>query len=203
VGAPLARSVIGRRCEGSQVKNLTLDTNCLYELENPAPSPALARILDCFHCNEVRLRVPAMAASERQRGGGQLANFGLFRDRVSRLGLQEAELLRPIAYSNLCYADWCVASGPALEELERAIHGILFPTIAFDAALHCPPSDSEGRSKWRNAKCDVQSMWCHIHYGGDIYVTRDANFLKCSKKPRLEALGARVIATPEDALHAA
>jgi len=43
-------------------------------------------------------------------------------------------------------------------------------------------------------------MWCHIHYGSDIFVTRDQDFLKHSIKSRLEALGAKKIATPEDAL---
>jgi hypothetical protein len=107
-----------------------------------------------------------------------------------------------MAYTDLCYLDWCVISGPPLEAEEREIHEILFPSIGFRAADHCPPEDKTGRSKWRNAKCDVQSMWCHIHYPGDIYVTRDTNFHKQSKKSRLEASGAGLIATPEQALHA-
>jgi hypothetical protein len=53
---------------------------------------------------------------------------------------------------------------------------------------------------WRNHKCDVLAMWCHIHYGGDVFVTTDRNFMKASKQQRLEALGAREIQTPCGAL---
>ncbi len=184
------------------MKNLTLDTNCLYELELATPPPALGGILERFRRNEIALRIPAMSGSERQRGGRQIGDFGQFRDRVDRLGLHGAELLRPMAYIGLCYIDWYVLCGLSLTALEHAIHNILFPAIAFDADDHCPSSNTEGRSRWRNAKCDVQSMWCHIYYCGDIYVTRDRNFHKQTKKPCLDSLGAGVIATPEEALNA-
>src|SRR6185436_4127143 len=159
------------------------------------PTGAMKTIRSLLQSSNVVLRVPAMAASERQRDGKQLKDFGQFRDRLTQLGLEAVELLRPMGYLDLCYIDWCVYSGPSLEALEREIHEILFPAIAYEADRHCPVDDAAGRARWRNAKCDVQSMWCHIHYPGDIYVTRDANFHKRSKKPRLESLGARIIAT--------
>ena len=48
-------------------------------------------------------------------------------------------------------------------------------------------SDSE-RVKWRNAICDVQALWSHIHAGNDVFVSRDRNFHKASKLPKLLSL---------------
>ena len=58
-------------------------------------------------------------------------------------------------------------------------------------------SDPRLHREWINKKCDVQAMWCHIHYSGDAFVTSDTNFHKHTKKPRLKALGAGEILTPD------
>ena len=50
------------------------------------------------------------------------------------------------------------------------------------------------------AKCDVLAMWCHITFGGDIFITSDRNFFRKTKKPHLIALGARDILTPQGAV---
>ncbi len=183
------------------MKRVTLDTNCLLELESDNPTPALRRIVDLAREGKLALQIPAIAASERQPGGGQVDNFGYFRERISRAGLGCAALLRPLAYIGLAYIEWALLVGPELEQEERRIHEILFPRVAFHAADRRPRDDASGCRKWRNAKCDVQAMWCHIHHGGDVFVTRDKNFLKHSKKSPLEKLGAGVIATPEEALN--
>jgi hypothetical protein len=44
-------------------------------------------------------------------------------------------------------------------------------------------------------------MWCHLYYGGDTFVTRDKNFLKPSKRAKLEGLGAGRIVPPLVAAH--
>ena len=54
---------------------------------------------------------------------------------------------------------------------------------------------------WRNAVCDVKSMWSHIWYKGDIFVTSDGNFLR-SKKDPLIGLGAKAILRAEEAVTA-
>jgi hypothetical protein len=179
---------------------LTLDTNCIYDFEDSSWSDPRERLLELEHLGRVVLRVPAIAASERQRDGGRIEDFEQFRERLARAGLAGVEILRPMGYSDLCYYDWFVWTSPEIEAEELRIHEILFPTIAFDVDKHCPAQDEPGRLKWRNAKCDVQSMWCHIHYGGDIFITRDRNFHKPSKKRRLQALGAGIIARPEQAV---
>jgi hypothetical protein len=179
---------------------VTLDTNCLYDLESNAVH-GLRQLVALGGKGCVVIQIPAIAASEKQRDGRHLGDFSIFRERVERLGLGSAELLRPLAYSGMHYIGWAVICGQETRAFEQRIHEIIFPRIAFDAENHCRRDDARGRERWRNAKCDVLAMWCHIKYEGDIFVTRDKrHFLKQSKKSRLEALGARTIATPEQLL---
>jgi hypothetical protein len=48
--------------------------------------------------------------------------------------------------------------------------------------------------KWRNRELDVHALWCHLHYGGDIFVSSDKNFHK--KKDQLTRFGSPLIFTP-------
>ncbi|OOC53597.1 hypothetical protein NOSIN_07095 [Nocardiopsis sinuspersici] len=84
--------------------------------------------------------------------------------------------------------------------LER-IHAVLFPSHPFElqyAIDDAPLGTAQDivERKWRNRRLDVEAMWCHIHYEGDVFVTTDDNFFKETKKPQLLALGARSILTP-------
>lgn len=179
---------------------VTLDTNCLYELESSAGDGALKQLVALGREGEIVIQIPAIAASEKQRDGRRLGDFSIFRERIDHLGLGGVELLRPLSYNGMCYVGWAIIVGPEGRAAERRIHEILFPRIAFEARKHCERDDVRGRERWRNAKCDVLAMWCHIKYDGDVFVTRDQNFFKRSKGVQLEALGAGSIATPEQAV---
>ena len=85
--------------------------------------------------------------------------------------------------------------------MEPTILNILFPNFQFEVV----PESASGRidrrtNKVLNAQCDVLSMWCHVRYRGDIFLTNDRNFHKDGKKPRLLALGAGQILDAQDAL---
>jgi len=179
---------------------ITLDTNCLYAVENGTATPSLLELVERGRRGLIKIHIPAISASERQRGGLLLNDFRDFADRLDRCGLGFAQTVEPMAYINLAFIEHCVLIGPENEALERKIHEILFPEISFQASNHCPASDSRGIERWRNVKCDVQAMWCHINYGGDIFVTLDRNFFKSTKRCRLERLGAKLIARPEQAI---
>ena len=58
--------------------------------------------------------------------------------------------------------------------------------------------DSPKFAAWLNRICDVQTMWCHLHHGNNVFVTSDRNFHKATKLPRLVAMGAGRIAKPEE-----
>lgn len=180
----------------------TLDHNCIIDLETHTGSQEALRSLLEDHSREIiRLRVTAVGASER--GATQKGNISEFLERLARIGLGGVEVLKPIGRFGITYFDWCLLSGDEMVEVEKHIHQILFPTMEFDYSIYCAQHGIDVNSgaidpRWLNAKCDVLSFWCNLHYGNGIYVTSDRNFHKHTKKPRLIALGARGIVRPID-----
>lgn len=185
--------------------NVTLDTNCIIDLEEDRPpAAALHDLISRHEQGVICLRVAGISASERQPGGHYAPNFGLFRQKLANVGLDGVEILKPIGYWGMTHYEWCLWTNDNLVELERQIHSILFPKIEFAytdncASRHVMDTNQVDR-KWRNAKCDVLAMWCHIYYEGHIFVTSDPNFWKPKKKVALQMLGAGNIAPPNEAL---
>ncbi len=185
--------------------NVTLDTNCIIDLEKNTPTAIFLRQLVSFHdAQTINLRVVAISASERKPDGTYPASFNEFKQKIGSAGLGHVEILPTLAYPGMAFPDWCYPTGGEPGSLERKIHEILFPTIDFDnldyrtRVLNDPASDT-GDPKWRNAKCDVLVLWSHIHFNGDMFVTSDRNFRKQSKRARLIAVGAGNILSPQEA----
>ena len=189
---------------------LTLDTNCLIDIElGEGDVSHLRGLLAAHDANRITVAISAAAASERLQGGLFAASFSAFQQRASRLSARPIVLLRPLCYLDMTYLDWSLLADEHLVADEEAIHRVLFPTIEFklrdcDTKHGIQPetpaaSYQKDLLRWRNKKCDTLAMWCHIHYGNAGFVTRDSNFLKVSKKKALIALGARQILTPSEA----
>jgi hypothetical protein len=185
---------------------LTFDTNCIIDLEENRPAaPSVTALISLHNQQKIDVRVIAISASERKLNGTYASNFAEFQQKIAAVGLQDVEILRPLGYWDIAFYDWCVRADDQIIEFERKIHKILFPQIDFDYRDFCNnkginPNSGHIDHQWLNAKCDVLSMWCHIHYDGDIFVTSDRNFHKQTKKPVLIALGAKDILTPQGAL---
>ena len=188
------------------MKRFTLDTNCIIDVEEVRANGKFVRGLvelngkDC-----VIVAVSAIGASERQRSGGYAQNFSEFREKLKAIGFYGLELLPPLAYSDVCFWEHCVAADE-MDNLERKIHEILFPTIQFAwveyAKARGLPEGTLDKT-WRNAKCDVLALWCHIKHGGGVFVTSDTNFHAKTKKTGLDTLGVGTVAYPEEALRLA
>jgi len=192
---------------------LTLDTNCIIDLEfNEGAAPELRRLLAKHDAGEIDLQVAGIVASERLRVGGYSPTFSGFSERVHRLGSRAIRVLKPIGHWDVTYWDEGLWVDDLMTDLESRIHSILFSQpygwtdIArrerIDPAVVPDETNAQWR-KWRNRLCDSSAMWCHIYYGGDMFVTRDANFLESSKRLALEALGAKSIGDPAEACSAA
>ena len=190
---------------------ITLDTNCLIDLELDEGAVNELRHLVILHdLGKLSLQVPAIGASERMKDGAYAPNFSVFQERVRKLAQREIELLKPILYWGIGYWGWAIWSGKELNVLHQKIHDVLFPGTEFEwqafATAHGINAEESVNQQtrewksWRNRKCDTLAMWCHIHYKGDIFVTRDANFLKPKKKNRLIQLGAKSVMSPAEAL---
>jgi hypothetical protein len=188
---------------------ITLDTNCLVDLElKEGAYIDLQKIISSHNLGNIEVSVPGIGASERLKGGTFAKSFTAFQERLRRISPKELHILKPLAYWNISYWDWSILAGEDTVGLERNIHNVLFPEHKFiwsDQAellgLDSNIAASEDHKefiKWRNRKCDVLGLWCHIFYANDIFVTRDKNFHKKSKKPLLINLGAKSICYPSE-----
>jgi len=186
-------------------RSFTLDTNCIIALENDEPTaPAIRALLRAHDYGAATVAVAAITASERQRNQRQLQNFSEFQQRLAALKLDSLEILRPIFYWDISFWDWCYWADERMLALERKIHEVLFPDVPFLWPEYCAangldPNESLQNSAWQNYKCDVLSLWSHIHATRDVFVTSDRNFHAETKKPRLIALGSGRIERAEAA----
>jgi len=182
---------------------ITLDNNVIVDIENKSHVADYEKLLRLHIERKIVLRIPAITASERKPDGTYNSNFNEFKKRIYAIGLSDAEILKPIMYWGISYWDYCLWGGGDLSALDASIHKILFPKIEMDFPNYCKKrgldeGNTDAWKKWVNAKCDVLSMWCHIYYKGDIFVTRDRNFHKATKKPLLIGLGAKEILKPDE-----
>lgn len=185
--------------------NVTLDTNCLIDIEEDRENAIYLKQLIKWHRDKINLRVVGISASERQPNGRIAKTIEGFKQKLSKISLDNIEILKPMQYSLIGFWGWCIYTSNKMIEDERKIHNILFPDIEFTYKDYClnkniEPLETKIAWKWLNAKCDVQVLWSHIHYGGGVLVTSDNNFHKESKKPLLVSLGAGEILKPKDAL---
>ena len=182
----------------------TLDMNCIIDVEDGREDSPFVRELVALHGkNGINVAISSIGASERQREGGYATSFTNFQEKLAAIGFESLELLPPILYMDLTYWDHCVVSDESDITLEERIHAILFPEIPFlwaDCAKSLGLYIDPPHKVWRNPKCDVLALWCHIKHGGGVFVTRDNNFHSTTKVERLQELGAGIIAYPKDAL---
>ena len=186
--------------------NVTLDMNCIIDLEQRSTRASyLKRLIEMHSNREINLRVVAISASEKKPDGTYTSNLSEFKERIAAVGLADVEILRTLKRWGLAFWGYSLWSGGALNKLERDIQTILFPTIELEFKDFCEKRciDLENHKAWQdwvNAKCDVLALWSHIWYDGDIFITTDYNFHKKTKKPKLIELGAKEILTPTGAL---
>lgn len=180
----------------------TLDMNCLIDVEDERTNGSFIReIVSCHGRNGINVAVSAIGASERQRNKRYAQNFSEFQEKLKAIGFDGLEILLPLAYMDVCFFDHCVMVDET-DTLESDIHAVLFPSIEFMwvdyAKARGLPVDALD-TNWRNAKCDVLGLWCHIKHGGGIFVTSDGNFHTLTKRDKLKALGVGTIAYPKAA----
>jgi len=76
---------------------ITLDTNCIIDLEKNRPAAASLRaLIDASRQGQVELAVAAISASEKMQSGDYLTNFSEFEERLEQVGLSGARILEPI-----------------------------------------------------------------------------------------------------------
>lgn len=169
---------------------VTFDHNCLIHLENGGEIGACIRsaINDPIH----EYFVVNVGASEMQPFGVRPDNYGAFEELLTRIGIAHLRRLDPIGIWDVTFWDRCVFGGSDDEKLLQSIQAILFPPDAVAGTAQAV------ERKRLNRLCDALSMWCHISYRNDAFLTTDENFFKATKHRMLVELGAGVICHPCD-----
>lgn len=176
------------------MNKLTLDTNCIIDLEEDRPDGVFVReIVQAWKDGRIELAVVAVSASENQKSGIANSHFLEFEKKLENVGLAGVVHLLPLMKWDLFYWDHALWSDAEKEELATAIQKVLFPNTQFE-----PPQDIKQKSGWRNKQCDVLTAWSHVFHKWDYLVTRDANFHR--HKDALRELGVFGILHPKDAV---
>ena len=173
---------------------LTLDHNVVIDLANG--SPRVDRIRAAVTGRSHQCFVVDVGASEMRQRGINPDRYDLFEQLLLQAGIDALPRLAPMMIWDVTFWDhglWC---DEQMAGQAKQIEDILFgesPAIAIPTDL-----DGPNATTWLNRTCDVQTMWCHLHYQNDIFVTSDGNFHKATKLPRLLALGAKRISRPDE-----
>ncbi|WP_192386560.1 hypothetical protein [Burkholderia cepacia] len=173
---------------------LTLDHNVIIDLAKG--DIRTAKLRRHIERDEVDAYVVEIGASEMRERGIRPDRYDLFVDLLNDAGVTKLSRLAPLAIWDVTFWDHCLFADDAMTEKAKEIEDILFGLSAPVDISHARP-DSPEFAKWLNRICDIQSMWCHLYHGNDVFVTSDRNFVKHSKLGRLLALGAGRICTPD------
>lgn len=173
--------------------NITLDHNCLINVANETEDGECIRQL--IDTNHYTCFIVNIGASEIREKGVRPDRYDLFERFLEEIGLDHLERLNPVGVYDLTFYDQCIYAGEKDQELLNHIEEILFP-IPLNELAEDETFDSELGKKHINRLCDIHSMWCHINYGNDIFLTSDKNFMKKTKVPKLIEIGAKQISKP-------
>jgi hypothetical protein len=171
---------------------ITLDHNCLIDLATGTQTGL--RISELLAKPASQPYIVNIGASEMREQGIRPDRYDLFEELLHAAGVYDAPRLDPALIWDVTFWDRCVWTGPDEAKLITEIETILFG----DSVPVSPTSglDSPEWKKWLNRVCDVQTLWCHIRNGNELFLTSDKNFIKQSKLQRLIALGAGSIQSP-------
>jgi hypothetical protein len=188
------------------MRTFTLDSSCIDAIDEGRAEVKFIRMLaDAHTAGKAKVAVVALSAAEKRQFGSYFDDFGAFRGHLAALDLARLEILKPMAYFDISFPDWCIKADDAMASLEKKIHDILFPQSEFDWQDYADANDLDPDSlspygDWRKRKCAVLGMWSHIHNRRDVFVSTDDNFHKPDKTSALVALGAGRIERPQQAV---
>lgn len=173
---------------------LTLDHNVVIDLVNGSSN--VERLRQAIAEDSHQAFVVEIGASEMRQRGVTPDRYDLFEQLLHEAGLALLPRLSPMMIWDVTFWDRGLWSDEKMAAQSMQIEEILF-----DGS---PPIDITGETEnspkvatWRNRICDVQTMWCHLHYGNEVFLSSDRNFHKATKLPRLLALGAGEILRPQ------
>ena len=173
----------------------TLDHNCIINLENKTEIGSKIREIIFHEGNECF--IVNIGASEMRERGVLPDHYEKFEELLKSAQIENLPRLHPMAMFDVTFIDRCILADDEMVKLSTDIEEILFPNkLNIDITIE--GIDALSRRKWLNRLCDVHTMWCHIYYRNEIFLTTDGNFKKQTKLPKLIDIGARHICHPNE-----
>ncbi len=159
---------------------LTLDANCLIDLENgTGQAEAIRELITLHRAGKIQVFVSAVPQPSNVTGKGRPANVSELEARLKNLGIDD---LPSIADRNEM-SSWGAA-------VYRAENDGLRDKI--NSVVHSTVDTLTLTRKERNVVCNVDGLAAHIRSEHDIFVTSDGHFRKGTRRGPLLALGAKV-----------
>jgi len=79
--------------------NVTLDWNCLIDLEEGRPQASnIKKLVTMYKDKKIELRIPAISASEKKPNGKYASSIKEFKNKIKAIGLGDVKILKPISY---------------------------------------------------------------------------------------------------------
>ncbi|MCD5328104.1 hypothetical protein ACFFU8_10750 [Chromobacterium piscinae] len=173
---------------------LTLDHNVIIDLmQRNERVDGLREIIDS---GTHQVFVVEVGASEMRELGVFPDRYDKFEELLKDAGIGSLSRLPPVAVWGCTFWERAVWSDQIMSNLMDEIGCVLFGNVT---SLHGPigREDAKVYRKWLNRICDVLTMWCHLYYGNDVFVTSDRNFHKETKVRKLIDMGAGRICWPD------
>ncbi len=98
----------------------------------------------------------------RQRGI-KPDRYDLFEQLLAQGGLSNLPRLAPMGIWDVTFSDHALWCDEAMQRQSKQIEEILFGDSQ-PIDITNEPEGSPKRAVWLNRVCDIQSMWCHLHY---------------------------------------
>src|SRR3954447_16197781 len=104
------------------MRTFTLDSSCIDAInEGRAEVKFLRMLADAHTAGKAKVAVVALSAAEKHQFGSYFDDFDAFRDHLAALDLAHLEVLKPMAYFDISFPDWCIAADDAMQALEEQI----------------------------------------------------------------------------------
>ena len=167
---------------------LTLDANCLIDLENgTGQAEAIRELITLHRAGKIQVFVSPVPQSQNATGKVVPENSDEFEARLRKLGIDDL----PSVADRTEMSSWGAAVYSAENDgLRDRINSVVHSTVDTLTLTR----------KERNVVCNVDGLAAHIRNEHDIFVTSDEHFRKGTRRGPLLALGAKDILTPEEAL---
>ena len=150
----------------------------------------------------ISVGITGVSAAENLAGSRKFPGSAIqFRRRLSALGWDDLEVVLAPCVISLSFIGWTKIVDDNFSEEIDALWQAVFPGIDRKLPKRIKEDElwSPQYSKWRNAWCDIHTIWAHISANRDIFVTLNTSDFQRHEKD-LAKLSLKRVMTPDDAL---